>query len=247
MCLPLFGKCDLYVITLPKSGTHLIKKFLYLLPRSIDSDTRESYERVKRKVIHATDGYLKKERKRYQGTKVLLMIRDLRDIFVSEVIFRNRIPPLGLSKELYAEWKPLSFEEKLSLLTFPKSPFIGTCLYSHTGKKVYENMLELMALEDVFVCRFENLIGLKGGGTRKAQEKEIIDMAKFLGVSLPDKSVKYIADNLFGNVVKKSKTFNKGKIGSWKMHFNEQHIAEFKENFNEYLVVFGYEKDDNWN
>jgi hypothetical protein len=40
--------------------------------------------------------------------------------------------------------------------------------------------------------------------------------------------------------------FRKGIVGDWKNYFNDQHKARFKSAAGEYLIDFGYEKDDKW-
>lgn len=43
-----------------------------------------------------------------------------------------------------------------------------------------------------------------------------------------------------------SNTFRSGKIGSWKLEFDEELTTAFKKNAGELLVKYGYEKNNNW-
>jgi hypothetical protein len=45
---------------------------------------------------------------------------------------------------------------------------------------------------------------------------------------------------------RKTQTFHKGKIGSWRTHFNNRHKEAFKRVAGDLLIELGYEQNLNW-
>ena len=77
----------------------------------------------------------------------------------------------------------------------------------------------------VYTTKFESLVGLKGGGTDEAQQQEILNIARHIGIKLQQKDVEEIANNIFGDMW----TFRKGKIGAWREEFTPEQRLLFKE------------------
>ena len=90
--------------------------------------------------------------------------------------------------------------------------------------------------------RFESLIGLKGGGDRDAQLREINKILRTLGIS-SSPLVESIAEKAFDSKVH---SFRRGRIQGWKSVFTDEHKAAFKSIANWALVHYGYETDDSW-
>jgi hypothetical protein len=127
----------------------------------------------------------------------------------------------------------MSFAEQLNyVIDFPKD---------YWGIREYSLMaLEWMKDPSVFVCRFEHLIGPKGGGN-PLQQKETIDaLGRYLGYILSSEDIIYIQDHLFGE----TDTFREGKIGSWKKHFLPQHTELFKHVMGKELLELGYSDEE---
>lgn len=108
--------------------------------------------------------------------------------------------------------------------------------------KSYENYYNWSQHKNFYCTKFEDLVGSKGGGDDKKQINEVLNIAKHLGINLTAEKAKNVALKLFGN----TGTFRKGKIGSWKTEFTQQHKKEFKQFAGKLLIDLGYEKSLNW-
>lgn len=151
----------------------------------------------------------------------IIQIRDLRDTLVSCVFFQR--------EEIKKETGLSTFDDMLMYLirkdkTLP-SPTVMN-IYRHA-----KNASEWIKEPNVVVCRFENLVGPKGGGDLLIQQKSISMLANFLNVSLTESRLNEISDDLFGFATGGAfnGTFREGKIGSWKQLFKKEHIQAFEE------------------
>ncbi|NGX56908.1 MAG: hypothetical protein K1060chlam5_01161 [Candidatus Anoxychlamydiales bacterium] len=228
---------------LPKSGTHLIMKTLYLLTG------KAHYVAHFTKYVNTVDYLIEI----HPSERTIIHIRDLRDFFVSHmenidrgvynVIYKGGgfHKPVDTCWHIYANWLILSVEEKLTaLITLQDEllPYPADC--------IRHNIItadDLMNRKDVLVTKFENLIGEKGGGTRELQKNEIIKIANFIDVKVTDEKIESICDNLWGlsDDQRYNRTFNIGEIGRWKEYFTEKNIVEFKDKWSSYLIKWGYE------
>ncbi|MFI0435958.1 MAG: hypothetical protein ACH350_09615 [Parachlamydiaceae bacterium] len=95
---------------------------------------------------------------------------------------------------------------------------------------------------DSVISRFEKLVGANGGGEKNAQIKQIKQIASAINAPLTPEQLSFITENLFGNDQgpQISETFRAGFIGSWKTHFNDAHQEVFKKNFGELQTALGY-------
>lgn len=96
--------------------------------------------------------------------------------------------------------------------------------------------------ENVVVCRFENLIGKGGGGSDEVQKEQMIAIANALSISLDDAKLQNLTSNLFGT--KKGpqmhSTFREGKIGSWEKYFKPDHRKAFNMHMGHLQTALGY-------
>jgi len=248
---------DYVLLTIPKSGTHLMKKLLEMISKNKSKHFSAIIELVPYRLSFVQNpivlkifsdslpklptsleahfnfawvikSYLKNKP---HLTKIIL-IRDLRDVCVSTVFYIDKIFPSFFGN--------ISFDEKLMHTIVCKRKFFR----NHVFNVRRESKAALKWLRDpsVTVCRFEDLCGEQGGCTRIAQEKEIVKIASALDVSLSSEELGSIINNLWGG----TKTFRKGQTGGWKKHFKPHHIAAFKRNLGQLLIDLGYEKDNNW-
>ena len=98
-------------------------------------------------------------------------------------------------------------------------------------------------MDNVLTCRFEDLIGPKGGGTIENQKIILSDISNFIHVPLGEEKLEKIADIVYSG---KSSTYRKGKVGDWRNFFDLDHITEFKKEANKEIIAFGYEPTENW-
>ena len=95
----------------------------------------------------------------------------------------------------------------------------------------------------VLIVRFEDLVGVQGGGESKTQLENITAIAHFIDRPLSQTQVKDIAQRMYG---KGGLTFRKGQTGDWRNHFTAAHKQAFKEVAGDLLIRFGYETDMRW-
>lgn len=234
---------EIHIVTIPKSGTHLILKVWDLLqesgykypkfwmhPHFMQSPARSTLEKFR-------ETFSKKR---------IFMVRDLRDLYVSAVywmdeVFQDIVAPEHQLKDWLPKWNEANFEEKL-LMLIDGNLYFDTPL-SLINFNIFASLPFLINPNaDTLVIRFEDLVGEKGGGSNEKQIEALEKIFQFCGYTVPEETKYYVAANLFGD----SSTFRKGAIGSWKEHFNRKVKAHFKQKLGGALILMGYEKDYNW-
>ncbi|HSX03361.1 MAG TPA: sulfotransferase domain-containing protein [Rhabdochlamydiaceae bacterium] len=235
-------------VSIPKSGTHLFRKALRLITGglsvnwiAINSVYRfDPYKNLGiAKPITGAHLFPEIDLIRTECSdkyKKILIIRDPRDVMVSFMYHLQ-------SQKIWAGRENYDFEkfEKLPL----DKRLRETLLYPavlRNPKTCFQYAAKWMREPGVLVCRFEDLVGAKGGGSSKQQLKILKEIAQFLGYGLSEKEIKAIGDQLFGDTW----TFRKGKIGAWKTHYNKENKELFKKLMGQSVIDLGYAKDDQW-
>ncbi len=111
-------------------------------------------------------------------------------------------------------------------------------------EKMYTSMLEWEKVNTNITLRFENLVGLKGGGSASSQVTAIrciLDHLELFG-NMTIEKIHEIGSSSFG----KTTTFRKGQIGGWKSRLTEHEKQIFKQNVNHVLVDLNYESNLDW-
>ena len=248
--LPLFLLGELHAeqkivyMTTPKGGSQLLRKAISMivpLPLKKLPSPQECSDLEKDDVIayhHLEPGYdfIKNDKEDYIK---IVMIRDPRDVIVS----MNEWIKVMADTPLASEFLTHPQEEQLhELIENPNLQMNGFYPYVFDTKLAIKEALSWVKNPSVFLCRFEDLIGEKGGGSREKQEETIAALAMHLKKTLPTTKIQEIADSLFGDTV----TFRKGQIGSWKEAFTP-HLKEVcKKAMGQELIELGYETNFNW-
>lgn len=240
-------------ISIPKSGTHLIEKCFDLigLKKKLINDISElknrNYKNDKgcfyygRGTNHLIYNEVNKIKISNGNIVKFLMIRDPRDQVVSHAYYIKRLP------KVYPQFIGWSIEEIIIYLidsaSCQRASKEGIPSYSLESFFIDE-YLNWAQDQSFLVLRFENLVGLKGGGCDKLQQHEIKKIVNHLGLNLSNEKIEHIADSIFGGSV----TFRKGLIGSWKEEFTQDHIRLWKKNKKlcHLLIDLGYEKNVLW-
>jgi hypothetical protein len=76
---------------------------------------------------------------------------------------------------------------------------------------------------DCLLLHFEDLVGLQGGGSEDKQKKAVNELIDFIDIKIGPERIESILQNAFGG----TKTFRKGKIGSWSKEFPEKIKIEY--------------------
>ncbi len=255
------------LITVPKSGSHMVIKALHLMTGAISIwHTRfPSFY-----YIPSEEGFLythfclspqlERDYAELPKLKKIINIRDLRDVAVSIVNQIKKTPWPGMSKEQREEFLAMSYDEQLLFAIrfdydVQEVASIAPNSLQVSLSKIAEQACRYAKNPDHLVCRYENLVGTMGGGTEEAQVEEVRKIASYLEIPLSDAKVYEIASQLYGDAVNPfgkegfnnfQSTFHQGQIGSWKKNFKEIHKSAFKEKLGQALIDLGYETDFVW-
>ncbi len=202
---------DFFLVSIPKSGTHLAVKLLVLLtdkkPNALNASINIENNRYKifedlvlnLKITnqfaynHTEKGYLGEHfalfGKQHPEYVQIVQIRDLRDVIVSYIYH-----PGSLQHFIEEMGGDFSIEEKLThILSKNESPWA-----LHLEKNITD-AIDMISDSNVFVLRFEELIGPEGGGSLETQVQAITRLASELQVPLTESKLNFIRNNLFGN------------------------------------------------
>ncbi|HSX12650.1 MAG TPA: sulfotransferase domain-containing protein, partial [Rhabdochlamydiaceae bacterium] len=229
-------------VSIPKSGTHLLKKAIRLITDDLPIHwiALNGYSRFDPykdldlpKPITGAHLFPEIDLIRTECSehyKKILMIRDPRDVMISFMYhLKQRKLWAGKDHFDFKAFAKLPLNEQLrTTLLFPeawRNPYT-----SFSYAVIWKND------PTVFACRFEDLVGVKGGGSRERQLNTLRDLALFLEYPLTEEKLTAIADQLFGGTW----TFRHGKIGTWKQHFNHQNKQLFKQLVGRAVIDLGY-------
>lgn len=251
------------VVTIPKSGTHLIMKLLKMLTKKNPAFFWNYYpqlglfnfqDEIPRSAIRPLEIQSIIERcsteqvypiahtnfadlfyqfsSLHQDWIKLVVIRDLRDVFVSCAFFQ--------SKYLEEVEGITDFDEKLKFLLTVERGSSRSSLFQI--KKFAEMALKWIDDPKAIVCRFEDLIGENGGGSTQRQKQIISSIAERLSIPFDDQRFCEISNDLFGEDKEPSmnRTFRKGVIGEAKKYYSEESKQIFNERIGEIQTALGY-------
>lgn len=222
------------VISIPKSGTHLLLKLLSILTNTkqlittyktwyqLDERTMHNFLTkpflLKAHIIHINENIMQINK---SNIKTCFLYRDPRAQIVSSAFF--------IVKEL-----PVFAKFDLNVIIDKLITEID---------HFYHLFLPWQFEPYIYTTTFEKLIGENGGGSQDAQLQEIIAIANHVGVQIDLQQALDISKQLFGG----TPTFREGQIDSWKKYFLERHKEAFKNGPGQKLLeLLGYEKDKNW-
>lgn len=253
------------LITVPKSGSHLIIKALHFLTGvppvwhthfpsfwCIPSDKGFLYTHF------CVPPELARNYQSLPRLKQIVMIRDLRDVAISMVGHITRSSWPGLSGQERDHFLSLSFDEQLLFVINYDYDIYEIAEKCPHANQVSLRKIALQAAEysqdpNRLIIRYEDLVGPQGGGSFDAQLGALAKIATFIDAH--PSSLAEIAEQLYGNehdpfgkgdLQNYQSTFSEGSIGRWKTLFKPEHVRAFKEKIGPYLIALGYEQDDSW-
>lgn len=255
------------LITIPKSGSHLIIKALYFLTGSepVWHTQFPSYQYIPSDVAFLYTHFcvfpeLEADYQELPYLKKIILVRDLRDVAVSIIhqIKKNFWP--GLTREEREAFLALSFDEQLLfVIDFEYDPKTIAEKAPNSLQvsliRVAEQALRYLQNPDILTIYYEDLVGPQGGGTTEAQLTQIKRIKEFLQLDVPEAFLHVVARSLYGDDVNPfgtqgfknfESTFHSGKVGKWKEVFKEEHKDAFKKKMGDLLIALGYEENNNW-
>lgn len=239
--------------SIPKSGTNLLIRTLSLLSplrRKLMRTLNESLNpaRLDARIRSIRAGEFAAAHLKYTpelaacisdaGVKHVLMVRDPRDIAISNVVYITH-KDAGHRLHHYYHDVLKSDDERLEAtlkgISAENLPDQRAALGLHTHLIGFSGWLDQ---PNCHLVRFEDLVGPCGGGATEAQQRALRDLARFLSIPLSDESIGPLAARLFDQ---SSRTFHKGQIGTWRDGFTAAARAEFWHENAEIMHKLGYE------
>ncbi len=175
------------------------------------------------------------------GFRQILLLRDPRDVVISNMFFIKREP--WLPNHAYYARVLQSDEERImaTIRGFGRDVAIDHPRASIS--EIFEGYAPWLHDPSTLVVRFEDLVGRRGGGSSEKQVDEIERIGVFVGRPLSRERAQQIAQRMYSE---KSLTYRKGTVGDWRNHFTEDHRRAFKEVAGDILIELGYEKSTDW-
>jgi hypothetical protein len=237
--------------SIPKAGTNMLERVLDHFPllrnsgqrtlrgwKALDNNTRNRIIGIKRGQFFTAHLPAHEEILapiKSEGIRVLLMIRDPRDIVVS---YCKYVTSIDLTHKAHGYFSSLKDDDSRLMAMINGVDHIVSPISEALSR--FEGWLDQ---DNVLVIRFEDLIGREGGGDDVNQRRIVESIGKHLLMELTDKQIQRICENIYS---KKTLTFRTGKIGNWRNCLKSHHIDAFKENVGEMLVRYGYETNNDW-
>jgi hypothetical protein len=227
---------DYFIVinSVPKCGTNLLAKAISLITwkeahyYDLSGNYNSLYEYNKNNLIYCSHLFYRDYKQLcsffdFNKLKIFLIVRDPRDFVVSFAYHVKK------NQDFYdADYKAKSknINELIDFILDNKliELYYKECYFDWLGK------IETLNL------KFEDLVGIHGGGSELQQKNILKKIYSFLDISCSEVEIINIQNNLFGN----SATFREGKIGSWKNEFTEQQIKEFNLKYTWLLKLLHY-------
>ncbi len=168
---------------------------------------------------------------RQQQTLHFFIIRDPRDILISDLHFASRI----------AYWHPL-YKDLNRMATDDERLYALIRGFEYGNGRVHPDfgvrMRKYLGWIDepgTCVVRFEDLVGTSPASILERMDRYFTEHAGWAGQSDPIKTTMSVIDP------GRSKTFRKGQPGEWRHQFSESHLLAFSEVASDMLQRFQYE------
>lgn len=228
------------LVSIQKSGTHLIFKLLSLFGYNgfgIGEYPRVDFGRLNNKKFvwsHNPPPQFYYQQLEQEKLKIIFNYRDPRDICVSLFNwYHHKNKKIdNLTQEFIKKvYSALSDEDKLNYII--KGERLTNADYPLW--EVLNEARGLLLHPEVLKIRYEDLVGVEGGGNDAAQLAAIKSVADYLNIEYFD--IKNVAKNLYD---KESKTFYKGKINRYKKVFTDKQLSLFNIMHGDSLNIYGY-------
>lgn len=173
-----------------------------------------------------------------ESVYIIFNFRDPRDVLVSWFYWLH--PNSNKSMHLHQDYMKKVYRN------FTDDELIDIFIRNDKFREVEYNPIEHFRLSrvlyfhpNVFNVRFEDIVGSNGGGSDDLQKETIKNIFSYLKIEIVN--IDKIAKNAFDET---SKTFRKGKIGTYKEVLSRRQIKLFNHLHGDIIKQYGYEDDD---
>ena len=233
----------LFLVSIPKSGTHLLTKLvealgygLGIVPEEFPRPGLWYYLEYFNSHTVARDFFVDSSFRRapwsnthhaFASAPVLFVYRHPLDVLVSEANYFHRE-----SKSVFAGYlSGQTFEQRVDRLL--DDPWLLGSIRDRIG-----GFTPWLEFPNVIPLSFEELVGPEGGGDREEQLKLIWSVQ--LKLQVPG-APHVFADGVFD---RSSPTFFQGRAGSWRSSLSAEQLKRFRELKQDFMAAFGYDLDD---
>jgi len=169
------------------------------------------------------------------GYVSIFVVRDPRDIVVSTAAYISRLRRHMHHRRFVHEF-PTEAEQHLAIITgYPPGP-------RGPGRLPLRDKLEGFApwldAPGVLRCRYEDLIGERGGGSRASQLRLVEEIGRAIGMAVGGRSAEEIAARAWSE---SSATFRTGRTGEWRERLDRSALEAFRSSIDaDLLGAYGY-------
>lgn len=140
---------------------------------------------------------------RENGMKTVCILRDPRDVAVSQLYYIKRLK----NHPVHEAFLALPSDHERLLFSIRGGRLDGREMLSLDER--YRRFSGWAKDEGSVVVKFEDLVGPEGGGSAEAQRRAVGRVAEHLGLEADERTLSRVEENLFGA----GQTFRKGQIG----------------------------------
>ncbi len=242
--------------SIPKSGTNLLLRTLYLFPqmrRKIHKTLNSNFPTSDKIIKGLKNGqfcsahlkYSKNIQNALESNNVrhIIIIRDPRDIAVSNCMYITYKDTSHRLSHYFLNNLGDDNERIMASIEGIPANKLNDGIESLSLATHYSGYMAWKEDPKCLFVKFEDIIGEKGGGSKNTQRLCVKKIASHIGLEVTDRDIENVAKRVFNP---SSRTFVKGQIGTWKQTLNKDHIAKLKETIGDTIVQLGYEKNENW-
>ena len=242
--------------SIPKSGTNLLLRALYLFPsmhRKLHKTLDNRSDNIIRVLSGLKNGEICSAHLKYSDNifnvldenniKHIIIARDPRDIAVSNAMYITYKDVNHRLSNYFIHELENDDQRIMSSIKGIPADKLKDGIESLSLKSHYDGYMRWRENKGCLIVRFEDLVGENGGGSEKAQLKCMKSIINHIGLDVSDNEIFKVSKKVFNPA---SRTFVKGQIGSWKKKMSEEHKDEIKISMGRYLTELGYEKNDDW-
>ncbi len=242
----LFPDKKIIIVSLQKSGTHLIKNIIEALGFETvwtpENCKVNDFKRLQENQVYIShfppaDNVQMALEGGQDNYHIVFCYRDPRDILVSWFYWMH--PEKGGKMHLHQEYMRKvykSFSEEEIIDFFIRNEKFRVNEYNPI--EAFRHSRILLFHPGVLNVRFEHLIGANGGGDDEKQIETLKSIINYLGVTNID--VNQVVEKCFD---RSSATFRKGQIGDYKNVLSEKQLKLFHELHKDILIQYDYPLD----
>jgi len=244
------GMPRIFCITIPKAGTHLLERALCKHPRlyrqlrkTVDEHNLSArglehiISRLRPGQLIFSHLFYTEERERLlreADVRCMFMIRDLRDIILSEANYLTS----NKSHIYHDAFSGMESQHERILRSLEGCESVGLPSMAQLFDGFHGWMQSC-----AHVIRFEDLIGQQGGGDDERQQQTLSDMFAFLDIPCDSQQSQKLASCIYSRA---SPTFHCGSAMQWPRFFDAETKKRFKELTGSAIVDYGYETSNAW-